>query len=97
MRKYVVPGGAGVVVAAALSAALLSAPIASSQSPTHQVIGLPYGEAKAMLKAMGIEASIIDKHGNDLPLAQCIVRAGDYDLSGKMGLRLNCKNEAEDE
>jgi len=50
-----------------------------------------YGEAKAIPDANGIEVVDTTKYGNDLPLAQCIVQSGEFDLAGTIELVLNCK------
>ena len=85
------------VSAGVMSAAGISIPLAGA-IPAYHVADLPYGEAKAILDDQGVEVVDTVKHGNDLPLAQCIVTSysfdGDGDLNGTgMILWLNCKKE----
>ncbi|MCG5433166.1 hypothetical protein LV457_12855 [Mycobacterium sp. MYCO198283] len=85
MKKLVVVAG-GALTAATL--AVLGTGHAGAE-PLN-VIGKPYGQASALLKAQGYKAVFGGSYGNDLPQAQCLVEEQLPTAGGAIRLRLNC-------
>lgn len=96
MRKLV---AIGVGLAAAGTAAVIGAGVASSQPDysSYNVVGEPYGRAVAILKGQGVKAQFAGSYGSVLSQSNCLVATQKVNSSGKMLLTLDCTQKAADE
>lgn len=94
MKKLVLLG-AGLVATG--TAAVIGAGAAASQSDAgmYNVIGLPFGKAKAVLGAQGVKATFGGSVGSYIPQQECMVTdQKSIPGSNKMSLMLDCTEEA---
>lgn len=87
MKKAVILATAGALAAGSM--ALLTVGPASADGPMN-VVGQPYGKARAILKSQGYRVQFYGSFGSDLPQDQCAVDTMKMNKSGLVMLSLDC-------